>query len=42
MKALLRDFQSFKHYRRKFPHDIPEMVCAAYRDVMHALTVELF
>lgn len=42
MVKLLRDFKSFEHYRAEWPSRDPGLMWAAYRDVLRALTVELF
>lgn len=42
MTALLSDFESFTHYRKQWPDKTPGMIFAAYRDVLRALTTELF
>lgn len=42
MVKLLRDFASFEHYRAEWPSRDPGMIWAAYRDVLRALTIELF
>lgn len=42
MTKLLSDFESFKYYRAEWPHKNAEMIFYAYRDVLRALTIELF
>lgn len=41
MTTLLSGFESFKYYRETWPYKSPEMIWAAYRDVLRALTTEL-
>jgi serine/threonine protein kinase len=42
MIKLLREFESFEHYRAEWPSGVPGVMWAAYRDVLRALTTELF
>lgn len=42
MNVLLRDFEDFSHYRSLWPSTEHLMMWGAYRDVLRALTAELF
>lgn len=42
MTKLLRPFEGFRGFREQWPSKEPHMMPAAYRDVLRALTVELF